>query len=57
MRAIIHLAKANTTKVMTNSRNPNANKVDKWKSSASPNSFAKVEAMEVPGENSEVPKR
>jgi CheY-like chemotaxis protein len=38
---------------MTNSRNPNANKVDKWKSSASPNSLAKVEAMEVPGEKSQ----
>ncbi|MNT97732.1 hypothetical protein D3C72_2401180 [compost metagenome] len=41
-------------KVMTNSRKPSANSAEMWKSAASPNSLASVDAIEVPGENSEV---
>jgi len=51
------LAADKTMKVITNSKNPNANKVDKCKSAASPNSLAKVDAMVVPGENSEALRR
>ena len=47
-------AAANTTKVITKSKNPSAKSVEKWKPSASPNSLARTDAMEVPGENSEV---
>jgi len=48
------LAKAKTKKVITNSKKPSANNEDIWKSAASPNSLAKVDAMDVPGENNEV---
>ena len=51
------LASESTTKVITNKRKPSANSVERWKSAASPNSLASVEAMEVPGENSDVGSR
>ena len=39
---------------MTNNRKPSANSVVRCRSAASPNSLASTEAMDVPGENSEV---
>ena len=45
------LAAANTTNVIMNNMKPKANKEEIWKSAASPNSLARVDAMDVPGEN------
>src|SRR3989338_11122444 len=53
-RSIRILAAESTTKVITNSRKPSANNVERWKSAASPNSLASVEAIEVPGEKRDV---
>jgi hypothetical protein len=55
VRRIRILAKASTIKVIKKSRSPRANKVERWKSAASPNSLARVEAIDEPGENNDVP--